>query len=176
MRKLLLPLLAGLWLIMSCGSKDALPKDVMPREKMQVVMYDLMRSTEFLNTYVFSKDSNINKQAESQKWHDKVFEIHKISRADFERSFTYYKTHPELMRVLMDSLNQKEVTAANTAAPIPTPENSKPDTTITPVTISPDSMTKAKPLLSGPDSVVTTKKLQMLMDSARKKRMVKSRR
>lgn len=174
MRKLL-PLIAGLWLITSCGSREALPKDVMPREKMQAVMYDLMRSTEFLNTYVFSKDSTINKQAEGQKWHDKIFEIHKISRADFERSFAYYKAHPDLMRIVMDSLNQKEVTAANVEAPIPTPEN-KPDSASNPATVLPDSLAKARSVISAADSIATTKKLRMLMDSARKKRMVKSHR
>lgn len=159
---------------MSCGSKDKLPKDVLPHDKMMAVMYDLMRSTEFLNTYVFSRDSNINKQSEAQKWHEKVFAMHKISRADFERSYAYYKANPELMRTVMDSLSKKEIQAANVVSPVPTPENTGQAVPVQSGAIPVDSFAKAK-TLSGSDSVAATKKLQSLMDSARKKRMVKSR-
>ena len=96
-----------LFLMQSCSNKGNVPDDVLPKQKMRDLMWDMIRSGEFLQSYVFSKDSTIDKVAESQKWHDKIYEIHKTDKATFERSFAYYKAHPVLMKEMLDTLARK---------------------------------------------------------------------
>ncbi|RYY54424.1 MAG: DUF4296 domain-containing protein [Chitinophagaceae bacterium] len=104
-----------LLLLSGCGDKAEIPKNIIPAAKMKLVMYDMMKSGEFLSGYVLYKDVDVNKTGESMKWYNKVWEIHKISEADFRRSYEWYKNHPKVMSALMDSIMV-----------IPAPPNPKP--------------------------------------------------
>jgi len=92
------------FLMQACSNKDKLPQGVLPKEKMREIMWDMIRAGEFLQSYVLPKDSTINKAAEHQKWYDKIYEIHKTNKADFEKSYAYYKAHPMLMKDMLDTL------------------------------------------------------------------------
>lgn len=106
MRKLFLIFLIPLFLF-SCSDKSEMPKGVLPKKKMQAVMWDMARAGEFMNGYVLHRDSSMDKAAESQKWHSKIYQIHKITEADFDRSYAWYEDHPVLMKELLDSLSSK---------------------------------------------------------------------
>ena len=97
-------------LIHACTGRDKAPDGVLPKQKMREIMWDMIRAGEFLQSYVFSKDSTIDKVAESQKWHDKIYEIHKTDKATFEKSFAYYKANPPLMKDMLDTLARKFIT------------------------------------------------------------------
>ncbi len=71
-------------------------------------MWDMARAGEFLNGYVLHRDTSMDKAAESQKWHSKIYQIHKITEADFDRSYAWYEDHPVLMKELLDSLSSKQ--------------------------------------------------------------------
>lgn len=95
--------------VFSCADKDKLPPGVLPEPKMQEVLWDMIRASDFLNNYVFYKDANTDKAAESLKWNEKVFEIHKITREQFITSYHYYQQHPRKMKALMDSIGKIKV-------------------------------------------------------------------
>lgn len=98
------------FLMQACSNKDALPEGVLPKPKMREIMWDMIRAGEFLQSYVLYKDSTIDKVAEHQKWYDKIYEIHKTNKAAFEKSYTYYKAHPLLMKEMLDTLARRNVT------------------------------------------------------------------
>ena len=99
-----------LFLVLSCSNKDKAPEGVLPKQKMREVIWDMIRAGEFLQNYVFARDSTIDKVAESQKWHEKIYQIHKTDKATFEKSFAYYKAHPLLMKEMLDTLARKFIT------------------------------------------------------------------
>jgi hypothetical protein len=117
-------LLAG---FLSCTDKNKLPDDVLPQRKMQAVMWDMIRAGDFLNNYVLYRDTTIDKIAESQKWHEKVFSIHQITREQFDKSYAYYRTHPQLMKAVMDSISKIKVETppVPVAAPLSSPDSLK---------------------------------------------------
>ena len=86
---------------------NRLPKDILPREKMQEVLWSMISAGEFLNTYILNKDS-VDKVAESSKIYGQVFQIHHITREEFDKSYLYYREHPELMKAILDSLSKKQ--------------------------------------------------------------------
>jgi hypothetical protein len=99
-------------IITGCKNKNRIPAGIIPQKKMQTILWDMMRADLFLSDFVLNKDSNLDKRTESIKLYRQVFAIHHISKEQYEKSFSFYKTHPDLFKVIMDSLSQP-----NTEAP-----------------------------------------------------------
>ena len=104
----------------SC-SADKIPDDILAPEKMQEVLWDMIRADEFLVSYVI-KDTSVNRKTESIKLYDKVFDVHDISKSAFEKSFKYYQLHPEILQPIMDSLNARK-TDLEIGEPLPIDED-----------------------------------------------------
>lgn len=135
----------------SCSDKSKMPQSVLPKQKMQEVMWDMTRAGEFLNGFVLYKDTAMDKAAESQKWYDKIYQLHKITKSDFEKSYAYYQDHPVLMKELLDSLSKKQV---------PPPQYGQSSS------VSKDSLNKKD--TSAPDG-----KRKRLIDTLSRKRILK---
>lgn len=99
------------YLITACSNKDRLPAGILSKKEMQAVMWDMVRSGEFLNGFVLFKDSAIDRATESQKWYDKIYQLHGITKAQFDKSLTYYEQNPILMKEILDSISRKQVYA-----------------------------------------------------------------
>lgn len=99
-------------LLFSCSGKNKIPKDVLPQKEMVSALWDLFRSDQFLTAYVLASDTSLQKKDETIRYYQEIFKIHKIDKAVFQKSFSFYETHSVLMKQLLDSLNAKG-TAAN---------------------------------------------------------------
>ncbi len=96
-------LLVFVVLLASCSSKNDIPKGVLKPEKMQLVLFDMIRADNFAFDYI-TKDTSKKPEAELAKLQQKVFAIHKISRTDFYKSYEFYKAHPNIMEPMLDSM------------------------------------------------------------------------
>ena len=67
----------------------------------------MMNAGQYVSSYVLTKDS-IDKIGESTRVYGQVLQLHAISKEQFERSYAYYRDHPELMKVILDSLSKKQ--------------------------------------------------------------------
>lgn len=92
-------------LIVACGSKGDVPKGVLPKEKMEDLMWDMLRADEFVKEYMLARDSSLRDTAEYIKMYERIFRLNKTNREQYAESFTYYRTHPKLMKDILDSLN-----------------------------------------------------------------------
>ncbi len=90
----------------SCGKKDEIPEGILKPEKMQVVLWDVIKADAFTTNFI-ARDSSKNAAAENLKLQQQVFAIHKISKADFYNSYDYYKTHTPLFTKILDSMIKK---------------------------------------------------------------------
>jgi Domain of unknown function (DUF4296) len=88
----------------SCLEKNKVPPGIIYPDEMQKILWDVIRA-QALATEIARKDSNVNEIAETNVLTQKVFEIHKISSTTFNRSYSWYTSHPDVMRTLFDSLN-----------------------------------------------------------------------
>ena len=103
-------LIAFIFFLLTAACRDnGVPGKVLPQKKMQSILWDLLRADQFLADYVLNKDSTLNKKTESQKYYQEVFDIHNITREEFQRSFSYYQSHPALMKAIMDSIRVPDV-------------------------------------------------------------------
>jgi hypothetical protein len=101
-------LLMGVLIIIGCGNKNTIPPDVITPQKMQPILWDMMRADQFLSDYVFSRDSAIKKDSASIAYYSQVFAFHKVSKEAFQHSFSFYKNHPGFLKVIMDSLSKSD--------------------------------------------------------------------
>jgi hypothetical protein len=111
-------LLMGLSLLSSCGNKDQPPAGVLKPEKMQAVLWDVIKADVFTRDYI-KKDTSKNDTAENLKLQQQIFAIHKITRADFYTSYDYYKTNTVEFKKIIDSMVvQAERKKSDTTRPI----------------------------------------------------------
>ena len=92
--------------IWSCRSKEEIPADIIPEAKMEAILWDMIRADQFLTSYVFYKDSSVDQNTHSIRLYQQVLTLHNTDRDDFEKSFSFYKSHPELLKQVLDSLNK----------------------------------------------------------------------
>ena len=79
---------------------------------MQEVLWDMLQA-DGVATEMVKKDSSLKLAAENIKLYRKVFLAHKISKAQFEVSYSFYQQHPDLMKVLLDSMNAQRNSKAD---------------------------------------------------------------
>jgi hypothetical protein len=80
------------------------PDDIIPPEKIQPIIFDLLRADEYVNNFLLG-DTLLKREKEAVKLYEQVFLIHKVSSVDFYKSYKYYQAHPDKNKVLLDSLN-----------------------------------------------------------------------
>jgi hypothetical protein len=105
--------------LFSCRRSDSIPSDILTPEKMESVMWDMMRADQFNLDHVFSKDSTADRKAKSLELYRQVMALHEISQDEFRKSFYYYRARPELLRVVMDSLNRRSIYQLDVITPKP---------------------------------------------------------
>ncbi len=73
---------------------------------MQSVLWDVMRADEFI-IYQATKDSTFNRRKESIELYKHVLDTHNITEEDFKKSMNFYQKRPDLLKIVLDSLQKK---------------------------------------------------------------------
>lgn len=90
-------------LLVACNSKRT-PKGILEPAPMQDVLWDMLVAGEFLNGYVLLRDTGIHRLVKSNQVYGKVLALHKIDQETFDKSITWYREHPQLMKEVLDSM------------------------------------------------------------------------
>lgn len=101
-----LVLAAFLCCLVACGRSDKVPSGILPKPKMQAVLWDMIRADELVS-YKASMDTAVKLLPASASLYQSVFQLHHITEKEFKESFRYYETHPKLFRPVLDSLSKK---------------------------------------------------------------------
>jgi hypothetical protein len=99
----LIILLLVLGSMISCGNKDKRPSGILAPEKMQAVLWDVIKAEAFTTEYI-KKDSAKNAEEENLKLQQEIFAIHKISKADFYNRYDYYRSHTTEFKIMLDTM------------------------------------------------------------------------
>lgn len=102
----------GCTLFAACGKRNETPEGILSGEKMEAVLWDIIRADQFLNDYVFNRDTSADKRKESIKLYRKVFALHKISKEEFQKSMHYYMEEPARFRTILDSVGIRKSSLA----------------------------------------------------------------
>jgi hypothetical protein len=91
----------------ACHNKNVIPGNILNKDQMQDVLWDIMEADAFTNSFI-KKGISKNPVLEDEKLQEQIFAIHHISKEDFYKSYSYYKEHPGLMLTILDSITTKK--------------------------------------------------------------------
>ena len=94
------------FILFSCSGKNKVPSGIIQQKEMQNILWDVIRA-QALSGEMARRDSSINEIAETQLLTGKVFEIHNITPSAFDLSYAWYTSHPEMMRIIFDSMHSQ---------------------------------------------------------------------
>lgn len=106
MIKYLIVTLIVLSCLEGCSGKGGTNPIILTKIQMQDVMWDIIEADVFTQQFV-KKDTSTKSSVVNIELQNKIFALHKITRADYYRSYDYYTIHPELMQVILDSMSVK---------------------------------------------------------------------
>ena len=92
-----------LFLLYSCKNEVEIPNGILPSEKMEPILLDLIRADEIINQQTYG-DSASSIRAKREIMYQKVFTVHGVTRNQFNNSFTFYQNHPDFMKGVLDSM------------------------------------------------------------------------
>jgi hypothetical protein len=100
----------AIWMMLfaGCVNKNNPPGNIIQRDSMETVMWDMIRADQYAKLYL-AKDSCIDLRSETIKLYEEVLQIHHITKDKFDKSYQYYLTHQDLNKILFDSLYAKTV-------------------------------------------------------------------
>ncbi len=114
-------LLTTLYILIQFAScqQDKLPEYVLPKDKMTKVLWDILLADEMTNLKLQTIDSNFKQITYRTNLYQKVVEIHKTTDEKFQKSFSWYQSHPEEMKIILDSLRSFSLRAMYIPPPKP---------------------------------------------------------
>lgn len=95
-------------------SGTSVPDDVLPPEKMELVLYDVIRADEMVD-FLKTTDSAWQPFSRRTALYDTVFQLHGVKKDEFRRSLSFYQQRPDLLKEIIVDI-QKKVTDTTTAA------------------------------------------------------------
>ena len=105
MRALLFLLLAA-FLLASCGGRGRVPAGIISTAAMETIIWQLIQADEYVTTVV-AKDTARKSNPERMLRYQQVFELNKTSEAEFKKSYQFYMEHPDITKVMFDSIIAK---------------------------------------------------------------------
>ena len=100
----LVVMICSILFLAACRRSEKIPRHVLQREKMQAVLYDMVRADQFLTDFVLIRDSTLDREDESNRLYQQVFDQHGVTREQFRESLAFYNEHPGLFKIVLDSL------------------------------------------------------------------------
>ena len=88
---------------LSCTRNNSIPQGIIQPEKMEVILWDCLKADAYCSE-LLKKESLINDTLENVRLKKIIFKKHQITNKDFNKSYSYYRAHPDLMVVVIDSI------------------------------------------------------------------------
>jgi hypothetical protein len=120
-------MIAGLLAVVifaGCSGKDKVPSGIIPREKMENILWDMIEADQFSAIYLVKDSARIKIKTEDLRLYQQVFLLHGVSRDEFRKSFKYYEDRPDLIRTMFDSVLSRgnRLRTESYSKPVPAPQ------------------------------------------------------
>lgn len=99
-------LLISLFIAFACNQEKARPKDILSPNQLSYILYDMMQADEFTNNFIV-RDSTKNAKLENVKMYEQIFLLHSTTKEQFQKSYKYYESDPQTLKIIFDSINAR---------------------------------------------------------------------
>ena len=86
------------------GCNEQRPSDILTEPKMRTVLYDLLRADELGAQYLLH-DSAWSSMEKRAPLYQQVFQIHNVTKEQFQKTLRYYETRPDEMKKMIETLS-----------------------------------------------------------------------
>lgn len=112
----------------ACSETKKTPENVLDPEKFQKVLTDVMLA-DALSTERSFKDTSLKIKDVNAAYFLKIFELHGTTKNEFMRSYNFYLSRPDFLRVISDSVSavlnrENQQLTTDTLKPKPNGNNS----------------------------------------------------
>jgi hypothetical protein len=90
----------------SCTNRKKIPSGIIRQEMMGEILWDMALAEEYTINYLI-KDTLVTKEEKVTAEFEKILAIHSVSQEKFRKSLGFYKSRPDLMKVMMDTLHNR---------------------------------------------------------------------
>ena len=92
-------------LLLSCGRRNAVPKEYIQPDEMGKILWDMSLAEDLVEN--MNRRDTANKKTKILVEYQKVFGLHKITEKQFRDSYDYYTTHPAIFNLMLDSVHAR---------------------------------------------------------------------
>jgi hypothetical protein len=101
-------LLLFLGLYMFGCKQKTIPENVLPPDKMQAVLWDVLQADEMIN-YYSPADSTYKSLEKHIELFQTIFQVHHITKEAFKKSLGFYESRPDMLKTILDSMQKRSV-------------------------------------------------------------------
>lgn len=87
---------------LACGRGT--PYGILSKDKMQEVVWEMAQGNEYLASYVYARNPEINTVALNDAMIERICKVNKISKETLNKSLKYYQENPEDFVIILDSV------------------------------------------------------------------------
>lgn len=91
-------------LLTACSDNRRIPSAILPPEKFQAILTDVLLADALTLERSF-KDSSVKISDENAAYFLKVFQLHGVSKNEFMKSYNFYLQRPDLLKIITDSVS-----------------------------------------------------------------------
>jgi hypothetical protein len=97
-------LFAALIFVCACTNNDRIPDDIIGKDKMERILWDMILADRYSTQFLVKDSAKLDVKKETFILYEKVFQVNKVTKDEFIKSYKYYLSRPDITKVLFDSL------------------------------------------------------------------------
>ncbi len=97
-------IIATLIFFAACTHNDRIPDGIIGKEKMEGILWDMIQADRFSSQFLLKDSARIDVKKETLVLYDQVFQVNKVTKEEFIKSYKYYLSRPDITKVILDTL------------------------------------------------------------------------
>jgi hypothetical protein len=97
-------LTAALIFFVGCTNNDKIPNGIIGKDKMEGILWDMIQADRFSSQFLAKDSARIDLKKETLVLYEQVFQINKVTKDEFIKSYKYYLSRPDITKVIFDTL------------------------------------------------------------------------
>ncbi|HLK29163.1 MAG TPA: DUF4296 domain-containing protein [Puia sp.] len=94
-----------LFLIIGCSNRESIPSGVIEKKEMEKILWDMIQADQFSKQFLLKDSAKKNVTLETLKLYDQIFQLHHITKEEFQKSYQFYISRPDIFKIVIDSIS-----------------------------------------------------------------------
>lgn len=87
-----------------CTGKTVIPLGILNQHQMTEILWDMLKA-DALSSEFANKNLSLHIKSTNVDLYKSIFSSHSVTINTFDKSYSFYEQHPELMKTVLDTMN-----------------------------------------------------------------------